>query len=102
MEIVLQDLQHERCLVYLDDVIIKGETFEETLSNLKDVFLRFRQANLKLKPSKCKLLRLEVVFLGHLVSHRGMTCNPAKVEVIRNRPDPQNKTQVRQLVGLVN
>ena len=102
MEIVLQGLQHEKCLVYLDDVIIKGETFEEALSNLRDVFLRFRQSNLRLKPSKCKLFREEVVFLGHLVSKRGVTCNPAKVEVIRSWPQPQNKTQIRQFVGLVN
>ena len=102
MEIVLQNLQHEKCLVYLDDVIIKGKTFEEALANLRDVFLRFRQANLKLKSSKCKLLRDSVVFLGHLVSQHGVTCNPAKVEVIRNWPQPKNKTQVRQFVGLIN
>ena len=66
------------------------------------MFLRFRQANLKLKPSKCKLLGEEFVFLGHLVSHRRVACNPAKIEVIRNRPQLQNKTQVRQFVGLVN
>ena len=63
MEIVLHGLQHEKCLVYLDDVIIKGKTFDEALSNLRDVFVRFRQANLKLKPSKCKLLREQVLFL---------------------------------------
>ena len=102
MEIVLQNLQHEKCLVYLDDVIIKGKTFEEALANLRDVFLRFRQANLKLKSSKCKLLRDSVVFLGHLVSQHGVTCNPAKVEVIRNWPQPKNKTHVRQFVGLIN
>ena len=31
-----------------------------------------------------------------------MTCNPAKVEVICNWPQPKNKTQVRQFVGLIN
>ena len=102
MEIVLHGLQHEKCLVYLDDVIIKGKTFDEALSNLRDVFVRFRQANLKLKPSKCKLLREQVLFLGHLVSRNGISCNPLKLDVIRDWPQPQSKPQIRQFVGLVN
>ena len=66
------------------------------------MFLRFRQADLKLKTSKCKLPRDSVVFFGHLVSQHGATCNRAKVEVIRNWPQPKNKTQVCQFVGLIN
>ncbi|MCG7869005.1 MAG: retroviral-like aspartic protease family protein, partial [Candidatus Thiodiazotropha taylori] len=102
MEIVLQGLKYEKCLVYLDDVIVKGKTFDETLSNLRDVFLRFRQANLRLKPKKCKLFRERVVFLGHLVSAQGITCNPAKVEVIKEWPRPQSRIQIRQFIGLIN
>lgn len=41
------------CLVYLDDVIIFGCTFEEHLFHLKEVFEGFREAGLKLKLSKC-------------------------------------------------
>ncbi len=35
MDKVLDGLISKRCLVYLDDVIIDGKTFEETLANLK-------------------------------------------------------------------
>lgn len=38
MEILLTGLQWERCLVYLDDIIVFGITFKETLSNLTKVF----------------------------------------------------------------
>ena len=43
-----------------------------------------------------------MVFLEHLVSQIGATCNSAKVEVIRNLPQPKNKTQVCQFLGLIN
>ena len=35
METVLSDLLWKKCLVYLDDVIVFGKTFEECLSNLE-------------------------------------------------------------------
>ncbi len=35
MDKLLDGLISKRCLVYLDDIIIYGKTFEETLANLK-------------------------------------------------------------------
>ena len=78
MEVVLRQLQFDKCLVYLDDIIVLGKDFNTALKNLCVVFLRFRQANLKLKVSKCQLLQKQIVFLGHLVSHLGITCAPIK------------------------
>ena len=46
-------LQMTHCLVYIDDVIVVGRSFEEHLCNIRDVFNRVRGAGLKLKPSKC-------------------------------------------------
>jgi hypothetical protein len=38
--------------MYLDDVIVIGLTFQDHLLNLRKVFLRFREAHLKLSPEK--------------------------------------------------
>ncbi|GBM45471.1 Retrovirus-related Pol polyprotein from transposon 297 [Araneus ventricosus] len=40
METVLLGLTSEACLVYLDDIIIVGRTFEEHLNNIRKVFQR--------------------------------------------------------------
>ena len=50
METVLAGLQWDICLIYIDDIIVYGKTFEEALKNLENVFERLRQAGLKLKP----------------------------------------------------
>jgi hypothetical protein len=42
--------------------------FQEQLDNLRKVFQKLRQANLKLKPEKCQLFRKEVHYLGHIIS----------------------------------
>ena len=59
-------------MVYLDDVLAIGKNFAEYLNNLREVFNRFRIANLKLKPVKCSLAGSEVVSLGYVVSRAGM------------------------------
>jgi len=55
MEQILQGLVTKICLVYLDDVIVFGKTFEKMAENLKQIFIRFREANLKINPKKCSL-----------------------------------------------
>ena len=38
MQLVLKGLHWKICLIYLDDVIVMGRTFEEELEQLKEVF----------------------------------------------------------------
>ena len=57
MDSVLAGLQWKSCLVYLDDIIMCGRTFEEHSSNLRAVFECLKQAGLKLQPTKCALAR---------------------------------------------
>jgi len=48
MDFVLSGLSYMTCLVYLNDIIIFGRTFEEQLSQLKEEFRRIQSANLQL------------------------------------------------------
>ena len=65
---MLCGLAREKCLVYLDDVLVMGRTFDKHLGNLREIFTQLCKAGLRLKPSKRKLVRSEVKFLGYIVS----------------------------------
>jgi hypothetical protein len=54
------------CLIYLDDVIVLGRSFEDMVTNLKKVYDRLLAAGFKLKAKKCHLFCKKVVYLGHL------------------------------------
>ena len=60
MELVLADLQWITCLVYLDDIIVIGRTFEEHVLWLGEVLGRLKSAQLKIKSAKCNLFSHEV------------------------------------------
>ena len=100
METVLAGLQWEICLIYLDDVIVTGATFQEMIKNLSQVFERFQQAGLKLKPKKCRLFAREVEFLGHIVTPDGVHTDPKKTEAIQTWPQPRCVKDVRSFLGL--
>ena len=99
MESILGGLQWNRIVLYLDDVIVYGETFEKTLENLAEVFNRLKEADLKLKPSKCNLFQKQVEFLGHSVSEQGISCDPKKIEAVAEWPQPKTIKEVRSFVG---
>jgi len=67
MDLALSGLNYNMCLVYLDDIIVYSSSVEEHIERLGLLFEKLRKANLKLKPSKCRLLKTEVSFLGHVV-----------------------------------
>jgi hypothetical protein len=46
MESVLGGLTYDACLVYLDDIIVVGRTFQEHVDNLLNVFQRLRDVDL--------------------------------------------------------
>jgi len=79
MDLALNGLNFNMCLVYLDDIIVYSTGVDEHIVRLEKLFEKLRSANLKLKPSKCKLLRSELSFLGHVVSGEGVGTDPEKI-----------------------
>ena len=100
MEIVMRGLQWKTCLVYLDDIVVFSNGFDQHLERLGEVLGRLIAAGLKVKPSKCQLARREVGFLGHVVSHRGVSTDPEKIVAVEGWPAPGNVTEVRSFLGL--
>ena len=102
MELVFRGLQWNTLLIYLDDIIVLGRSREENLVRLDEVLCRLINAGLKLKPSKCQLLRQEVLFLGHVVSSSGIRPNPRLVDAVTNWKAPTSRRKVQQYLGLCN
>ena len=98
METVLRGLQWEECLVYMDDIIVAGDSISQCLERLEHVFQRLQEAGLKLKPSKCNFFQKEVHFLGHVVSEEGIHTDPGKIAVVQDWPVPTTQKQVRSFL----
>ena len=99
---VLRGLEWDICLVYIDDLILFSRTFEEHLLHLEQVFSRLREANVRLKPSKCHFVQPQVEYPGHIISAEGLRPNPWKVRAVKEFPVPTNTTGLKAFLGLCN
>ena len=88
--------------VYLDDVLIFSRTLEEHLTHLRLVLDRIIEAGLKLKPSKCKFVQQEVMYLGHVITPAGLKPNTDRVAAVKDYPVPQNLKELTQFLGLAS
>ena len=61
----LKGLANGNISVYLDDVLLGSNDAKEHLEKLIQLLEAHRKAGLLLKPSKCKLFREKIEFLGH-------------------------------------
>ena len=98
MSQVLRGLQWEHCLVYIDDILVFGRSFDSSLDNLRSVLDRIAQYGLQLKSSKCALLRSSQPFLGHVVSRDGLQCNPEKIEPVNKWSVPTSVKAVHEFL----
>jgi hypothetical protein len=89
------------CHVYLDDIIIWSNSFEEHEQNITLVLEAHRKAQLYCSVKKSILFASEVDFLEHHISEWGIEPDAKKVEQIINWPRPKCATEVRAFLGLV-
>ena len=87
--------------VYLDDIVIHSETWEEHLRHLREVFRWLQEAQLTIQLRKCHFGGHECTYLGHLIGQGGVRPEQSKIQAIQEMQRPQTKKQVRSFLGMV-
>jgi len=85
--------------VYVDDMVVKSEMFEQHLDDLAEIFSQLRLYNMRLNPTKCVFGVEGRKFLGFMLTHRGIEANPDKCEAISSMRSPVNLKELQRLVG---
>ena len=102
MESCLGDLNLTWCIIYLDDVVVYAPTVAEHLIRLEAVFLKLKEAGLKLKPNKCELFKKSIAYLGHIVLKYGVERDSKKIAAVFEWPRPHNVNTVIKFLGFIN
>ena len=99
MEECLGDFNMKICVIYLDDLIIFSNSFEQHLERLHLILTRLKECGIKLAPEKCFFIQKRIKFLGHIVSEDGIETDPEKIDKIRNYPRPSNPDELRSFLA---
>ena len=87
---------------YIDDLLVGTDTFENHLIVLEELFSILLKFNFTLNLMKCEFCKTEVLFLGLVISDKGVTPNPDKLKMIREFEDPKNKKRLQQILRVCN
>ena len=101
MQNCLGELNLTYCLIYLDDVIVYSKTPEEHLQRMHIVVDHLCEHGLKLKPTKCDLFRMELIYLAHHVSKNGVKPSMKNVASIVACSPPKTYTDIHSFTGVV-
>ena len=99
IELILRGLQWKTLLVYIDDIVIYSSNMEDHIRTLDEALGRLSKAGLKLKPSKCDFFKNEVLYLGHVISDKGVKPNPSDIDSVKIWKEPKSVKQVQQFLG---
>ncbi|GJU51062.1 reverse transcriptase domain-containing protein [Tanacetum coccineum] len=72
--------------VYVDDLVIKSHTKTEMLRDIDETFRTLQKINMKLNPKKCTFGAVEGMFLGYMISPKGIKPCPDKTEAVLQLP----------------
>ena len=90
----------EHCLeVFMDDLTVFGNSFDNCLNNLENVLKRCVEKGLVLNWEKCHFMTNSGIVLGHVVSSKGIEVDKAKIEVISKLPPPKTVREIRSFLG---
>ncbi|XP_003738321.3 uncharacterized protein K02A2.6-like [Galendromus occidentalis] len=89
-------------LVYLDDILVMGSSQTEHDGRLLKVLSRLQEWGFRLGLAKCHFNAPSVKYLGVIVDKDGIRADPQKIQAIRNLRRPENISEVRSLLGLIN
>lgn len=99
---ILQGLLYEVCELYIDDIIIFGETEEEFVAHLEKVLKRLKEFNIFLNPDKAKIGETQLEYVGHIINKDGHQMSDEKIRKVVEFPQPVTVKGLKQFLGLVN
>ena len=102
MDKAFKDVAWRFVCVYVDDILIYSNSFDEHLVHLDEVFRILSDLGITLKAKKVFLGFHNVELLGYIVDRLGLTTTESKSASIANLQFPSNLAELEHFIGLTN
>jgi hypothetical protein len=96
---IFSDMVKRFMEIFMDDFSVFNSSFKECLHRLTLVLVRCKEKNLVLNWEKCHFMVKQGIVLGHVISHRGIEVDKAKVDLVSNLPPPCTVKEIRSFLG---
>jgi len=86
--------------VYIDDIIIYSNSWEEHLKHIEFILSRLRKVGLTVNLEKCSFGKTMVKYLGFIITPDGISTDPEKISAVSQYPIPKTPKNIKQFLGL--
>ncbi|GKA70256.1 putative mitochondrial protein [Tanacetum coccineum] len=100
MNAVFKDHLRHFVLVFFDDILVYSESMETHLIHLATILQTMRTNSMFAKKNKRVFVLDQVKYLGHVISAKGVSTDPSKIEAMKNWPVPRNIKELRGFLRL--
>jgi Reverse transcriptase (RNA-dependent DNA polymerase) len=90
IDVILSGVRWQKCLCYLDDIIVFSSSVESHVEDLDKV----------LRLDKFHFFRRRVNYLGHIIEPGKLSVQATKVDTILKAKLPRTKTELRAFLGI--
>src|SRR6266850_1339193 len=87
-------------LVYINNIMVYSQSYEEHLMHLDQVLQAVKEAWIMLSPKKCHFAYTSILLLGQKVSHLGLSTHAKKVKAIMELVAPSNARTLQSFLGM--
>ena len=102
IEGIIGDLLNKGTVVYLDDILIYAETFEEFLRILNIVLQHLKTAGAKIHVGKSDFLPTTLIYLGMVFSEKGIQHLPDRIKKLNSHPPSETIKALQSFMGFAN
>jgi hypothetical protein len=102
MNLIFHDLLGIVLEIYIDDVVVKSDSMDNHLADLRLPLERMHRYGLKMNPLKCLCGVSAGKFLGFIIHEHGIEIDPKKIESINKVQLPQSKNDMQKFLGKLN
>ncbi|MBW0512768.1 hypothetical protein O181_052483 [Austropuccinia psidii MF-1] len=85
-------------VVYIDDIIIYSETWEDHVQYIERVLIKCTPMNLRISVKKCNFGQQELLALGHKVSGLSLAIDQNRVAAVLKKPVPKNMKEMQSFL----
>jgi hypothetical protein len=87
-------------VVFIDDILVYSRSQEVHEEHLRLVLQKFRDHKLYAELSKCEFWLKQVAFLRYVISKRGISMDPSKVQDVLSWKAPTSVSDIQSFFGL--
>jgi predicted aspartyl protease len=88
-------------LVYLDDILIFSNSFDDHVKHLQEIFTILSDHQFTLNPNKCSLAKQSIEFLSHTITKDCIVPCQERIQAILDIPQPTTLAQANKFIGKI-